>query len=64
MNLETLSQKQLNELEYCVRELLGTMRKAGLRNGPLVESLKLLEQELGENRRERFDAANPEYQTY
>ena len=64
MNLETLSQKQLNELEYCVRELLGTMRKAGLRNGPLVESLKLLEQELGEARRERFDKANPEFQTY
>ena len=64
MNLETISRKQLSELEYCVTELLGTMRKAKLRTGPLVESLKLLEQELGEVRRERFDKANPEFQTY
>ena len=64
MNLETISRKQLNEVERCVRELLGTMRKAKLQNDPLVESLKLLEQELGEVRRERFDKANPEFQTY
>jgi len=64
MNLETISRKQLNELEHCVRELLITMRKAKLQNDPLVESLKLLEHELGEARRERFDAANPEYHTY
>lgn len=64
MNLETISQKQLNELEHCVRELLITMRKAKLQNGPLFEPLKLFEYELGETRRERFDAANSEYQAY
>ena len=64
MNLETIPRKQLNDLEYCVRELLATMRKAKLWNDPLAESLKLFEQELGEVRRERFDAANSEYHAY
>ena len=64
MNLENLSQKQLNELERRVSELLNTMRKARLQNDPLIEALKLLEHELGETRRERFDAANSEYHTY
>ena len=64
MNLETISLKQVNELEYRVRELLIAMRKAKLQNDPLAESLKLLEQELGKARCERFDAANSEYQAY
>ncbi|MBZ0304084.1 MAG: hypothetical protein K8J31_30385 [Anaerolineae bacterium] len=64
MNLESISRKQLNELEHCVRELLVTMRKAKLQNDPLAESLQALEQQLGEARRERFDEANPEYHTY
>ena len=64
MNLENLSRKQLNELEHHVSELLNAMRKAKLQNEPLMESLKLLEHQLGETRRERFDAANSEYHTY
>ena len=64
MNLENLSRKQLNELEHHVSELLNTMRKAKLQNEPLMESLKLLEHQLGETRRERFDATNSEYQAY
>jgi hypothetical protein len=64
MNLETISQKQLNELEHCVRALLDTMRKAKIQNDPLAESLRSLEQELGEARRERFDSVNSEYQSY
>lgn len=64
MNLETISQKQLNELEHCVRELLSTMRKLKVVDEPLVESLKVFEQKLAEARRERFDAANPDYKGY
>jgi len=64
MNLETVTNKQLNELELCVRELLATIRKAKIQNEPLVELLKLFEQELGEVRRDRFDATNTEYHTY
>ncbi len=64
MNLENISQKHLNELEHRVRELMLTMQKAKLQNNPLMDSLRALEQELGQTRRERFDAANSEYHTY
>ena len=64
INLEKLSQKQLNELEQCVRELLSVLRKTRIANEPLVTSLTLLEHNLGEIRRERFDQSNPEYQGY
>ena len=63
-SLEQVSPKHLNDLERCVQDLLATMRKAKLRDEPLQESLRLLEQKLGEARRERFDKANQEYQGY
>lgn len=64
MNLETVSKKHVNELERCVRELLYTMRKAKLNDEVLTESLRQLEKTLGEARRERFDAVNPEYRGF
>lgn len=64
VSLEHISPKHLNDLERSVQDLLATMRKAKLRDEPLQESLRLLEQKLGEARRERFDEANPEYQGY
>ncbi|GAB4528996.1 MAG: hypothetical protein OHK0046_48510 [Anaerolineae bacterium] len=64
LNLEHISRKHLNDLERSVQNLLDTMRKAKLRDEPLQKSLRLLEQKLGETRRERFDEANPEYQGY
>lgn len=64
MNLENIPQKHMNELELLVRELLAVMRKAKIQDDPLVESLRSLEQELGEARRARFDKANSEYHTY
>ena len=64
MNLENISKKQLNEIEYHVRELLANIRRARIQDDPLIESLKSLEQQLGKARRERFDAANSEYHTY
>lgn len=64
MNLETLSQKQLNELERCVQELLSVMRKTKMTDEPLVEPLRTLGHKLGQARRARFDEANPEYRGY
>jgi hypothetical protein len=59
MDLEPVSQKQVNELERLVKELLVAMRKARLQSEPLAENLRLFEQELGDLRRKRFDEANP-----
>ena len=64
MNLESLTKKQLNELERCVQELLSVMRKTRISDEALVEPLKVLEEKLGEVRRERFDETNPEYRGY
>jgi len=64
MNLETISQKQLNDLEQQAKQLLVTIRRAKLENNPLVEALQQLEHALGEARRERFDTATSEYQSY
>lgn len=64
MNLETISRKQLIELEQCVQELLSLMRKTKVGDDSLRESLKSLEQKLGDDRRRRFDEANPEYKGY
>jgi hypothetical protein len=64
MNLEPVSQKHLNELEVMIRELLLVMRKANLHNEPIAKSLAEFEVEIGKVRRDRFDAANPEYSGY
>ncbi len=64
MDFEPVSQKELNNIEYHVRELLAAMRKAKLQNSPLGQSLRAFEQELGKVRRERFDAVNSEYNGY
>jgi ribosomal 50S subunit-associated protein YjgA (DUF615 family) len=64
MSLETISRKQLNDLEQQVGQLLVTIRRAKLENIPLIEALQKLEQELEQSRHERFDAANSEYQSY
>lgn len=63
-SLDSISRKQLNELENCVRELLGAMKKSKLMDDPLVEPLKALEQKLGKARRARFDVNNPEYKGF
>jgi hypothetical protein len=64
MSLETISQKQLNELERCVENLLTAMRKTRMLQDPLVESLKALEHQLGEARRKRFDQSTPEFRGF
>ena len=64
MNLESVSPKQLNELEHMIRELLVVMRKANLHNEPIAKALHEFEAEVGKVRRDRYDAANPEYSGY
>jgi hypothetical protein len=64
MQLETVSSQYINELEQLVTELQLVMRKAGLRNEPVAQTLRDFEVALGQARRARFDAANPEYIGY
>jgi septal ring factor EnvC (AmiA/AmiB activator) len=64
MNLENVSQKQLNELERMISELLAAMRKAKLHTEPIAKDLQQLEAQLGEMRRQRFDSTNSEYHSY
>lgn len=64
MNLETITQKQLNELEQQIRQLMGTMKKAKLQNSPFFESLQTLAQELETARHKHFDEVNSEYSSY
>jgi hypothetical protein len=64
MNLETISRKQLNDLEQQVRQLLITIKRAKLENNLLVENLQQLGHELEQVRCRRFDAVNSEYHTH
>ncbi len=64
MDLDTISRKQLNELETQVRYLLITMRKAKLHTEPVAELLRDLERQLGEARRASFDSTNSDYKGY
>lgn len=64
MNLEPVSSKNLNELERLLREIQVVMRKAGLHHEPVAKAIYELELEVGQVRRTRFDAVNPEYKGY
>ena len=64
MNLETISRKQLNDLEQQAKQLLVTIQKAKLENTSLIEALQQLEHDLGEARRTQFDSINTEFHTY
>ncbi|MFN8380247.1 MAG: hypothetical protein U0452_16430 [Anaerolineae bacterium] len=64
MQLENVSSKLINELEQLAQELQQVLRKAGLQNDPFAKALHDFEDELGQARRARFDAANSEYAGY
>jgi hypothetical protein len=64
VNLETVTDKQLQELERLARELLDVIRRAKLLEQPLSGLLSTLEQEAGKVRRERFDSVDKEYAGY
>jgi hypothetical protein len=63
MSLETISRKQLNDLEQQTRQLLVTIRAAKLQNNLLVVSLQELAAELEKVRHERFDTTASEQQS-
>lgn len=64
MNLDMLSNKHLRSVEQLTLELLTVLRQAKLKDEPIIEALRQLEQEASRVRRERFDVANPEFRGY
>ena len=61
MDLETVSDKHLHELEQLSRDLLAVMRKSKLLDTPLATLLYSLESQAGEVRRARFDKDDSAY---
>ncbi len=61
MDLETVSDKNLHELEQLSRDLLAVMRKSKLLDSPLAKLLYAMESQAGEVRRARFDADDSAY---
>lgn len=64
MNLETLSDKQISELERLAKELLAVMKQGKLNDEPLSKALQSLALEAGNIRCTRFDVANPRFRGY
>jgi hypothetical protein len=64
MELQTVSDKNLSDLERLSRELLVVLRKSKMLDTPLAEMLYSLENEAGNVRRARFDANDSEYHGY
>ena len=64
MNLETVSDKHIHDLERTIGELLGLMRKAKLQDETLTATLRELQQKLEKTRHDRFDSKNTEFHTY
>lgn len=64
MNLDHLSDKQLQSVEQATLELLAALRQAKVKDEPIIEALRQLEQEASRLRRERFDVSNPEFRGY
>jgi|FLYN01.1.fsa_nt_gi hypothetical protein len=64
MNLESLNDKHLHEMERLVTELLTLMKKAKLTDDPLYSSLHDLKETAEKLRRERFDEENPRFKGY
>lgn len=64
MNLESISPKQISEIEQLVSNLLNSMRKAKLNEDQIYVMLQQFEKELGEMRRQRYDEKHSEYSSY
>jgi hypothetical protein len=64
MNLDALSNKQLNELERMANELRVMLKRAKLQDETLTKSLYALEDEARKTRCQRFDEANPQFRGY
>lgn len=64
MNLESISDKHLQEVERLAGELLNVLRQAKLYDESLVDALRQLQLEAGDVRRARYDAAASQYDGY
>jgi hypothetical protein len=64
MNLDTVSDRNLHEIERVSEELIDTLRQAKLLDLPIVQMLRNLETQAEETRRRRFDEINPEFRGY
>jgi hypothetical protein len=64
MNLDTVSDKHINELERLAKELLAVMKQAKLNDEILSKALQVLASEAGNIRCARYDADNPRYRGY
>ena len=64
MNLEMLNDKQLNEMERLVSELVVLMKRTKLADDPLYLTLTNLKNAAGGVRQERFDQHDTRYQGY
>ncbi len=64
MDLDTVSDKHLHELERLTKDLLEIMKKAKLLDNPITELLRALETSTEKARRTRFDEVNPEFRGY
>lgn len=64
MDVETVSLDYINQLEQEIAYVLKTMRRAKIQDHPAYTTLFDLEQELGDERRRRFDSENAEFSSY
>ena len=64
MNLETMSDKHVRELERLLGEVLIILRSEKLLNEPEADAVRLLETQTGDIRRARFDRVVQEYVGY
>lgn len=64
MNLESLNDKQLNEVERLASELAALLKRTKFANDPLYLTLTNLKYAAGGVRQERFDQHDSKYQGY
>ncbi len=64
MNLESLTDKQLNELERLLTELTHLMKQAKLTDDPLHATLTQLRHDAGALRQKRYDEHNSRFTGY
>jgi hypothetical protein len=64
MDLVTIPQKQLQELEVLLTGFLLALKKAKIQDAPFADSLEEFKGQLEATRRARFDAENSHFQGY
>jgi len=64
MDLGQVTIKDLGNIEQQLTQLLKTMRNAKLHEHPLYQTLQAFEQEISDERRDRYDDNNSRYDGY